>query len=110
MQGFLVSLGNGQLNSGDLIGLALHTFNASVTTGAGTWTWSGTSAGGGTVTNQTANGIYVLGTDGSVYFVPTTAVGTVTSAVATTTPVYDDQIYGTTGNDAAIPAWRVCAR
>ncbi len=100
MQGFLVALGNGQLNSGDLISGVLYTFNASVTTGAGTWTWSGTSAGGATVTNQTANGNYVLGTDGSVYFVPTTAVGTVTSAVATTAPVYDDQIYGTAGTDS----------
>ena len=102
MQGFLVSLGNGQLNSGDLIQGVLYTFNATTTTNAGTWTWSGTNAAGGAVTNQTANGNYVLGTDGSVYFVPTTVVGTVSSAVATTTPAYDDQIYGTVGTDTLV--------
>ncbi len=102
MQGFLVALGNGQLNGGDIIARILYTFNATATTGAGTWTWSGTTTGGATVTNQVANGTYVLGTDGSIYFVPTTPVGTVTAATATTTPAIDDAVYGTAANDPAI--------
>ena len=57
MQGFLVALGNGQLNGGDIIARILYTFNATATTGAGTWTWSGTTTGGATVTNQVANAV-----------------------------------------------------
>ncbi len=102
-QGYLVSLGNAQLNSGDGISGYLVTFNSQTNLGNGSWTWSGTTAGGGTVTNQTANGVYYLGTDGSVYFVPNAGpVGSISTASAATAPAFNDSTFGTNANDAAI--------
>ena len=102
-RGFLVSLGNAQLNGGDAIIGNRLTFNTATNLGTGSWTWSGTLANGTAVTNQTANGTFWQGTDGSVYFVPSASnVGTVSSAAATTTPTYAANVFGTAGNDGAI--------
>jgi len=103
MQGYLVTLGNGQLNTADPISGNLMTFNQSQALGSGSWTWSGTTTGGGSVTNQTANGNYILGTDGSVYFVPNAGpVGTISSASANSAPGYNDSVFGTNANNSAI--------
>ena len=103
MQGYLVTLGNGQLNAADPISGNLMTFNQSSALGAGSWTWSGTTTGGGSVTNQTANGNYILGTDGNVYFVPNAGpVGTISTASASSAPSYNDTVFGTNANNTAI--------
>jgi len=103
MRGYLVTLGNGQLNTADQIAGNLMTFNQSSSLGSGSWTWSGTTTSGGTVTNQTANGNYVLGTYGNVYFVPNAGpVGTISSASVTTAPSYNDSIFGTSGDNTAL--------
>ena len=98
-QGYLVHLADGQLNSNDSIGIAMVGFNAQSTLGTGTWTFSGTEAGS-PVSNQTATGSYVLGTDGNVYFVPdSTTIESVTSASVASAPAYADESFGTAGSD-----------
>lgn len=100
--GYRVSLVDGSLDPGDAIGGPLITFTTSSTLGAGQWIWSGTD-GGTTFVNTAEPGIYYLGTDGFVYFVPDFgAVTTLTSATTTTAPsfrTWDGTVAGTTGGD-----------
>ncbi|MEJ6398468.1 Hint domain-containing protein [Yoonia sp. 208BN28-4] len=101
-QGYLVTLGNNSLDSGDVISGALINFDTSRNLGAGNWVWSGT-AGGTTYTNTSEPGVYFLATNGNVYFVPDFGpVTTITSAQATTVPNYivsDGTVSGTAGDD-----------
>lgn len=100
--GYRVSLVDGSLDPTDAITDPLITFNTDTVLGAGQWTWSGTF-GGTTYTNEVEPGVYVLGTDGYVYFIPDFGpVDTITSASVLTAPLYDAAIYGTAGDDAAI--------
>ncbi len=102
-QGFLVWLGNAQLNGGDAIIGNRLTFNTATNLGTGKWTWSGSLTNGNSVTNQTANGTFYQGTDGNTYFVPNANnIATVKTAAATTTPTYAADVFGTSGNNAAI--------
>lgn len=100
--GYLVSLGgNNALNSGDVISGGTVTFTTQTALGAGQWIWSGT-AGGTTYTNTTEPGQYYLGTDGSVYFVPSYGpVDTLSSSSVVSSPTFAP-IMGTSGNDAAL--------
>ena len=86
--GYLVTLGDGSLDNGDVIGDPLVTFTDDTILGTGTWIWSGTF-GGTTYTNTSEPGQYILATDGNVYFVPDYGpVTTITSASVTSAPAY----------------------
>lgn len=86
--GYRVTSGNGTLDSADAIGGPLVTFTTASTLGAGSWTWSGTWSGT-TYVNTFEPGVYYLGTDGFVYFVPDFGpVTTITAANVTTHPSF----------------------
>jgi len=95
-QGYVVTLGNGQLNGGDAITGGLTTFDPQASLGTGSWTFSGTrSDTGTTVTNASGPGTYNLATNGDLYFVPTGyTVTQLSGASATTAPAYDGTTYG----------------
>ena len=100
--GYRVTLGDAKLDPGDAITDPLITFTTDSILGAGRWIWSGTF-GGTTFTNESEPGVYHLGTDGFVYFVPDFGpVTTITSAGVETAPTYDEAIFGTSGDDALI--------
>ena len=101
-QGYLVTLGDGNLDSGDAISGSYTSFTSDQVLGGGQWTWTGT-AGGSFYSNQVETGSYVLGTDGNVYFVPSYGpVDSLSSATSTNPPNYsalDGTIDGTAGAD-----------
>lgn len=96
--GYLVTLGDYALDPNDAIIGPWTSFDTSTVLGAGSWSWSGTW-GGSTYTDELEPGIYYLGTDGNVYFVPDYgAVDTLTSADVETAPAYttiDGTVLGT---------------
>ncbi|SLN19496.1 Hint domain-containing protein [Pseudooctadecabacter jejudonensis] len=102
--GYLVTLGNGTLDDGDVISGGAIDFTTDEIIGNGSWVWSGT-AGGQTFTNTEEPGEYILGTDGNVYFVPQFGpVDTLTSASALNPPNYpviptNGTVDGTSGDD-----------
>ncbi|WP_136442281.1 Hint domain-containing protein [Pacificoceanicola onchidii] len=105
--GYLVTLGDNSLDSGDVISGALITFTTDTNLGAGQWIWSGTW-GGSTFTDVQEPGVYYLGTDGNVYFVPDFGpVDTLTSSSVVTAPTYvvpsDGIVTGTSGDDVIDP-------
>lgn len=86
--GYLVTLGDSTLDSGDIITDPLVTFTTAVSIGAGQWTWSGTY-GGSTYTDEVEPGQYYEAADGNVYFVPDYGpVATISSADVTSAPFY----------------------
>lgn len=96
--GYLVTLGDGTLDSGDGISANQSAFTSSDVIGTGSWTWSGQYQGDGqTYSNVTDTGTYHYGSDGNVYFVPDTWYTTSGSASATTIPA--NSMSGTSGND-----------
>ena len=101
-QGYLVSLGDNSLDTGDAISGAIITFATNTNLGSGNWVWSGTY-GGQTYTNVSEPGTYYLATNGNVYFVPQYGpVNTISSAQAVSPPTYvgpDGTVTGTGGND-----------
>ncbi|MGO4915566.1 Hint domain-containing protein [Pseudogemmobacter sp. W21_MBD1_M6] len=100
--GYLVTLGDGKLDSADSIGGSLINFGTGTNLGAGNWIWSGTY-GGTTYTNVSEPGTYYRATNGNVYFVPSYGpVTTITSSTTTDIPTYDSAIFGTAGNDGAL--------
>ena len=100
--GYLVTLGDGFLDSGDAISATQSNFTISGTAiGTGSWVWTGTY-GGVTYSNIPDTGTYYLGTDGNVYFQPTNYYTTSGTAKVEAHPQYppsDGVITGTTGND-----------
>ena len=102
--GYLVSLGDNTLNTGDMISDGYTVFTSDHTIGSGDWTWSG-SSDGGAYTDQVETGTYTLGTDGNVYFTPDGGpVDTLTSASATNPPAYtpSNGVVDGTGSDDLI--------
>ncbi|MCI2398063.1 Hint domain-containing protein [Aliiroseovarius subalbicans] len=100
-QGYLVTLGNGSLDTGDSIGGPLVTFTTDTVLGTGQWIWSGTF-GGTTYTNETEPGTYYLATDGNVYFESDFgAVDTISSASVVSAPSYSSYDGQLTGSDLA---------
>lgn len=102
--GYLVNLGNNSLDAGDTTAVSLTTFTTAQTIGAGTWEYDYLLFGifPGTAT---LSGVYILATDGNVYFDPTGSVPgnrTVTSGEVLTAPSYTAGIFGTSGNDTLI--------
>ncbi len=65
LAGYLVSLGNNQLDSGDTVATGMSAFTPSQDLGAGTLSYSYDDGAGGTI-NTTATGTYVVGTDGGI--------------------------------------------
>lgn len=100
--GYLVTLGDLNLDAGDSITDPLVSFTTATTIGAGQWTWSGTY-GGTTYTNELEPGVYYEATDGNVYFVPDLGpVTTISSADVISAPSYsttDGILTGTAGDD-----------
>ncbi len=103
--GYLVSLGDSSLDTGDTISGGLVTFNTDTVLGSGNWVWSGTWSGS-TFTNTREPGDYILGTDSNVYFVPAYGpVGTLSSATVRNPPDYtqsSDGVITGTGTDEVI--------
>ena len=101
--GYRVVLGNGSLDSGDVIVGLAQTFTTAETLGTGQWTWSGTWDGDGAYrADVTDTGTYYLGTDGNVWFVPDTwTISANDGATASTAPAWspDAEQFGTSGND-----------
>lgn len=104
-QGYLVTLGDGYLDSGDAISGSQTNFTTASTIGAGSWTWSGVYQNNGqSYNNVTDTGIYYEATDGNVYFVPDNYYITSGTATATSAPYYtnlptDGTVDGTAGDD-----------
>ncbi|MEL7300140.1 MAG: Hint domain-containing protein [Pseudomonadota bacterium] len=103
-EGYLVTLGDGQLGVGDSIGGPLTSFTTNRLLGTGNWQWSGTW-NGSTFTNEEEPGEYFLATNGNVYFVPAFGpVDNITSASVTSTQGYDgsaavNDVRGTAADD-----------
>ncbi|WP_425101264.1 Hint domain-containing protein [Tropicibacter sp. S64] len=105
--GYLVTLGDNSLDSGDVISGALINFTTQTNLGAGQWVWSGTW-NGNNYNNVQEPGTYYLATNGNVYFVPQYGpVGTLSSSSVISAPSYvkptDGIVSGTTGGDLIDP-------
>lgn len=100
--GYLVSLGDAALNTGDEISGGYTSFTSDHVIGSGHWTWSGT-VDGKSCCDQVESGSYALGTDGYVYFTPDLGpVDTLTSGSATNPPPFsaaDGVVDGTAADD-----------
>ncbi|WP_311200176.1 Hint domain-containing protein [Leisingera sp. M658] len=100
--GYLVQLGDGSLDHGDTITSTYSSFTTDQNLGAGNWSWTG-SHGGTPYTNEVESGVYYLGADGNVYFVPDLGPpDTFSSASADSPPAYTDTdgpVEGTSGAD-----------
>lgn len=97
LAGYLVSLGNNQLDSGDTVATGMSAFTPSQDLGTGTLSYSYDDGAGGTI-NTTATGTYVVGTDGGIYFVPDTNLEVLTAASVLSAPTYD-VVTGTASNE-----------
>ncbi|SHL70691.1 Ca2+-binding protein, RTX toxin-related [Roseovarius marisflavi] len=102
--GYLVSLENNTLESGDTISATQSTFTIDSTLGTDEWTWSGIwSDDGNFYPNVTDTGTYFLGSDGSVYFTPDTWFTDSGTASVVSAPSYTDTtdgvVDGTAGDD-----------
>jgi len=103
--GYLVTLGDGSLDAGDVISGSLITFTTDQTIGSGQWTWTGTY-NGTPYTNEVEPGTYYLATDGNVYFEPSFGpVTTLTSSTVVSAPSFSlptDGIVDGTGDAEVI--------
>ncbi len=100
--GYLVSLGDAALNTGDGISGGYTSFTTDHVIGSGHWTWTGT-IDNKSCTDQVETGSYALGTDGCVYFTPDLGpVDSLSSGCATNPPSYgsaDGVVDGTAASD-----------
>ncbi|RYG89796.1 hypothetical protein EU803_16740 [Loktanella sp. IMCC34160] len=103
MIGYLVTLGDGSLDSGDYISASQSNFTQDSIIGTGSWNWSGVWQGDGLFySNINDTGVYYLGSDGNVYFVPDNWYTTSGDASAVSAPAYvadDGIVSGTGGSD-----------
>lgn len=101
--GYLVSLGDGALNTGDVVDTGSTVFTTDQVLGSGSVTWVGrTGRWDRTTGTQTTNGTYYLGQDGNVYFIFDSQPYTFESGTAATTPAYaqpNGVVDGTAGDD-----------
>ncbi|WP_420861582.1 Hint domain-containing protein [Algirhabdus cladophorae] len=104
--GYLVTLGDGVLDSGDVISGALITFTTSQTLGNGSWVWSGNWTGNGNYySNISDTGTYFLATDGNTYFVPTNwTVDPIDTATVAQVPQIDGTDSGDVIDDTFVDA------
>ncbi|GAA6187460.1 Hint domain-containing protein [Litorivita sp. NS0012-18] len=101
--GYLVNLGDGSLDTGDVVNTSSTVFTTDQVLGTGTVTWVGrTSRFDRTTGTQTNTGTYYLGQDGNVYFVFDTQPYTFNSGTAAAAPAYAEPngiVDGTAGDD-----------
>lgn len=101
-QGYLVTLGDSSLDTGDAIGGSYATFTVDADCGSGSWSWSGTQ-GGETYSNEVETGQFYLATDGGIYFVPEFGpVDTLSGATVSSEPShasFDGAIEGSDAED-----------
>ncbi|TNF21055.1 MAG: hypothetical protein EP318_08340 [Rhodobacteraceae bacterium] len=101
--GYLVTLGDGSLDSNDAISGAPSTFTTDSVIGNGAWTWSGVWTGNGRYYSDiTDTGVYYLATDANVYFVPDTWTISSGTAAVDSAPAYSagpGVVDGTAGDD-----------
>jgi len=103
--GYLVTLGDGSLDAGDVISGAAIVFTADsgypTGLGGGQWTWTG-SDGGLPYADELEPGQYWLADNGNVYFVPDFGpVNTLSTATVSSAPAYSDSnvVDGTDGGE-----------
>jgi Ca2+-binding RTX toxin-like protein len=101
--GFLVVLGDGNLDPGDTILTTSTNFTASDAWGAGTWIYTGRDANNNRVRNVEENGQYYADSLGNIYFVPDnplpTSIRRAEVANAPAPPTDDGIVSGTAGDD-----------
>ncbi|WP_281984165.1 Hint domain-containing protein [Thalassorhabdomicrobium marinisediminis] len=101
--GYLVWLDDGSLDAGDAISGSRSEFTIDETLGTGSWRWSGYWTGNGNYYNNIPDtGVYYLGSDGNVYFIPDNYTISNGSATATNAPAHyvpDGAVDGTDGDD-----------
>lgn len=101
--GYLVTLGDGNLDPGDAITSTTTTFTATQSWGAGSWRYSGRDANDNKVKNLVENGQYYSDASGNVYFVPDNPLpNSIKNASAETVPpapTDDGIVSGTSGDD-----------
>ncbi|MDF1802768.1 Hint domain-containing protein [Thalassovita sp.] len=99
--GYLVSLGDGSLDSGDVLNTSTVSFTTSSTIGSGSINFDGRIFRSN-VTDYTLNGTYYEATDGNVYFVPNSMPRRMDSGEVNSAPSYsnaDGVVEGTGGDD-----------
>lgn len=96
--GYLVTLGDGSLDAGDVIGGSYTAFTTDRALGTGNWIWSGRHARQN-YKDQQESGTYYLATDGNIYFSPDYGeVDRLSSATVNAPPPYypsDGIVHGT---------------
>lgn len=101
--GYLVTLGDESLGTGDSIAVTQASFTITKTIGGGSWLWSGVREdNGSTYSEVTDTGTYYLGNDGNIYFVPDTWHISSGTAAVNAGPSYVTEagpVVGTDGND-----------
>ncbi|SMO42318.1 Ca2+-binding protein, RTX toxin-related [Thalassovita litoralis] len=100
--GYLVTLGNYSLNSGDTIGTSTYSFSSASVIGSGSMSYYGRQYWYQSSSYRTITGTYYEATNGNVYFVPSSTLNLVQSASASTVPSYttlDDTVEGTGADD-----------
>lgn len=100
--GYLVSLGDGSLDSGDALVSNTYSFTTSQVIGTGSVSFDGELFRNYWVNNYNLTGTYYEGTDGNVYFVPSTVPRQFTAAEVNSHPQYppaDGIVEGTGGDD-----------
>lgn len=100
--GYLVSLGDGSLDSGDSLVSSTYSFTTSEVLGSGSVSFDGELYRNYWVNNFNLTGTYYEGTDGNVYFVPDTFPRRFTTAEVNDHPQYppaDGIVEGTSGDD-----------
>ena len=100
--GFLVSLGDGSLDSGDQLNTNATSFSTETVLGSGSITFSGRLGFRLNVTEYNMEGTYYEGTDGNVYFVPDVMPRRMDSGEVNDAPAYpqpDGVVSGTGGDD-----------
>ena len=100
--GYLVTLGDGSLDPGDIVGTSVFSFTSSQSIGAGSIQFTGELFRGYYVRDFTMNGTYTEASDGNIYFTPDYFPSRIHSAqvnTAPTLPTQDGVVDGTSGDD-----------
>ncbi|MHA6325895.1 Hint domain-containing protein [Roseivivax sp. CAU 1753] len=107
--GYLVTLGDGNLDPGDAIATTTTTFTATQSWGAGTWIYRGRDANGNIVRDQVETGQYYADAAGNIYFVPDNGLPVRVRApevdTAPPAPTDDGIVSGSAGDDTIDTAY-----
>lgn len=100
--GYLVTLGNYSLDSGDIIGTSTYSFSTASVIGSGSMSYYGRQYWYQSSTYRSISGTYYEATNGNIYFVPSSTLNQVQFASVSTAPSYttlDGTVEGTGAND-----------